>query len=182
MGKKVNMTFDQVYKIVEPLEGWMCEADCRVLYDLAKKAKRIVEIGAYGGRSTITMALSSPKSHITVIDPYKNEALLEDYNDIYLGFIQTIKKLGIKNITHIKQRSQDANINFKIDLLHIDGDHLYEAVKGDIEKYVPMVKGTVIFHDYPVQEFGVKQAVDELKDKYFISYEMASGFFKGVTK
>jgi len=39
-----------------------------------------------------------------------------------------------------------------------------------------------MFHDYTAQGFGVKQTVDELKDKYFISYEMASGFFKGVTK
>jgi predicted O-methyltransferase YrrM len=37
----------------------------------------------------------------------------------------------------------------KIDLLFIDGDHTYEGVKADFEKYLPLVKkgGLIAFHD-----------------------------------
>ena len=52
-----------------------------------------------------------------------------------------------------------------IHLLFIDGDHSYEAVKADIEKWTPFVPfgGVVLFHDYDEPACpGVKQAVDEL--------------------
>src|SRR5260221_10171290 len=45
-----------------------------------------------------------------------------------------------------------------VDLVHIDGYHTYEPVRGDFEKWYPKVKpgGIVLFHDVaaPLQDFG----------------------------
>lgn len=52
-----------------------------------------------------------------------------------------------------------------IDLLYIDGDHIYEAVRSDFEAWWPRVKpdGVVIFHDYDDRHPGVKRLVDEMR-------------------
>lgn len=51
-----------------------------------------------------------------------------------------------------------------IDLLYIDGDHVYEAVKQDYQSWSPYVKpgGLIVFHDYDARHPGVQALVDEL--------------------
>lgn len=53
-----------------------------------------------------------------------------------------------------------------IDLLYIDGDHVYEAVRADFEAWWPRVKpdGVVIFHDYDDRHPGVTRLVDEIRE------------------
>ncbi len=52
-----------------------------------------------------------------------------------------------------------------IDLLYIDGDHVYEAVRSDFEAWWPRVKpaAVVMFHDYDDRHPGVKRLVDEVR-------------------
>jgi predicted O-methyltransferase YrrM len=52
-----------------------------------------------------------------------------------------------------------------IDLLYIDGDHVYEAVRADFGAWWPQVKpdGVVMFHDYDDRHPGVTRLVDEVR-------------------
>lgn len=161
------MTFDEIYQRVEKLPGWMGEEDCRVLYKYAQLSTGlIVEIGSYGGRSTLMLALGSGRKVIS-IDPYIG------YEDIYKGFQKTIKGLDIELI---KKKSEDAaqTWNKKIGLLHVDGDHHYEEVKKDIKFWAPHVQGSILFHDYVVhqEDFGVEKAVNEM----FKNVHVEAGF------
>lgn len=54
----------------------------------------------------------------------------------------------------------------KIDLLFIDGDHSYPAVKNDWENYSPLVRseGFVVFDDYAPSHHEIRKFVNELDE------------------
>ena len=74
----------------------------------------------------------------------------------------------INNVTLIKGFFDDVvkTWDTKIDILHIDGFHSYEAVKNDFEKWSRFVNstGVILFHDTDSHDarFGVKQFFQEL--------------------
>jgi predicted O-methyltransferase YrrM len=51
------------------------------------------------------------------------------------------------------------------DIIFIDGDHLYKAVKKDTQNYLPLLNenGYILYHDSLLKEWGVKRIVKELK-------------------
>jgi hypothetical protein len=67
------------------------------------------------------------------------------------------------NVTFIKGFFNDVAKTWEkeIDILHIDGDHSYKAVKGDYEAWIPFVKdnGVILFHDTCVDHLGGKYEV-----------------------
>lgn len=73
--------------------------------------------------------------------------------------------------------------NGTIDLLHIDGYHTYEAVKGDFESWLQKLssRGVILLHDTNVlkQDFGVRRFWDELESRY-ANFEFLHGSGLGV--
>ena len=61
--------------------------------------------------------------------------------------------------------SQNIEWNKEIDILFIDGNHTYEAVKADYERYEPFVKskGLILMHDVTNKNWGVKDFWKEIK-------------------
>ena len=54
-----------------------------------------------------------------------------------------------------------------IDMIFLDGGHSYETVKSDISIILKSIKKgkIIICDDYDQESYGVKKAVDELKNK-----------------
>jgi len=70
-----------------------------------------------------------------------------------------------------------------VDILHIDGLHTYDAVKGDFTSWFDRVSsnGVILFHDIAVQErgFGVYRLWNEMKE-HFTTLEFHHSFGLGV--
>lgn len=90
------------------------------------------------------------------------------YNDLaafhrrYESFSTLIRATFEESVEHFADGS--------IDLLHIDGYHTYEAVRGDFEMWQPKLsdRAIVLFHDTQVRQgsFGVWRYWDEVRAEY----------------
>ena len=139
-----------------------------LLYKLASSLPKraiCVEIGSYLGASALFLASGMKEREGTVycVDTWKNEGMSEGERDTFEEFTRNIKPL--RDFTHIlRGRSVEIakTFNKEIDLIFIDGDHSYEAVRADVEAWIPKVKdgGIVVLHDIGWAE-GVKRAVKE---------------------
>jgi len=138
------------FKVPEYIEGQLLRQEPHLLYELGRKAKHaIVEIGSFKGLSTYCLARGSfdgNKVKVYAIDPHT-------MGDSHKTFLKNMKKAGLLNkiVIPIKKKSMEAvkNWNKKIGLLWIDGDHSYDSVRRDFEKWTPFLEqgGFVALHD-----------------------------------
>jgi predicted O-methyltransferase YrrM len=125
-----------------------------------------LEIGSYLGASTcyIAAGLAHRKGHLLCVDTWNNETMPEGLRDTYLEFCRNIDPIHQSIIAIRKDSSKldSQDIPQKVDLVFIDGDHSYEAVKKDfliISNFISE-SGIVAFHDclaFP----GVSQVIGE---------------------
>lgn len=159
----------QAFALMKQLEGWCSERKAGILMDMILFARptTVVEIGVFGGKSLIPMALAlktNGKGIIYGIDPWDRAASTQgvieethkkwwgevDHIGILQGFISKIDQFGLrKQIIIIKTTSAAAAPIPDIDILHIDGNHSDEASYLDVTKWVPLVKsgGWIVFDD-----------------------------------
>ena len=63
------MTFDNIFKKVDEIDGWFSHAQMEMLYDYVKEAKGyFLEIGTYRGRSTMFFRLVNKDIDIVTVD------------------------------------------------------------------------------------------------------------------
>ena len=139
--------------------------------------RKIAEIGVFKAR-TIKRVLRACHDVIDEywgVDPWHylgkqyggkmGNASQEDWDKIYAQvsnlyfYFPKLKLLRMSS-----EKAAEFFVNEYFDLIFIDGDHRYEAVKKDIELWLPKVKvnGILSGHDYGARKFsGVTQAVDE---------------------
>ena len=159
-------------KTTDQIDGWF---NHQAAYDylLANMPKdgTFVELGAWLGKSSSYLCDKATGQNIVIIDSFKGTAEdLDSYDklaktkDIFKLFTEN---MGDRKYTAIKATSKAAARKFKaesLDVVFIDLDHSYEAVKEDIKLWLPKVKkgGYIAGDDYHPNWKGVIQAVDEL--------------------
>ena len=127
------------------------------------RGKRVLEIGAYCGLSTVCLARSA--EHVTAVDYFDGRGTPSPYDTLPI-FRQVMERHGVTDkVTAI--RADEFTPTGEYDLVFIDAAHEYDDVKSDIEKCrdVLVDGGLMAFHDYrePAHP-GVTRAVDELID------------------
>jgi len=117
------------------------------------KARRIIEIGRYKGGSTLVIAAAmGGEGEFWSIDIGDKEARLHDGGfsrpfDEQIG--DTCARLGLQ-VDLLVGDSRTIEVDTgEIDLVFIDGDHSYEGVKNDFERFGKRVRvgGAVLFDD-----------------------------------
>ena len=128
--------------------------------------KVTVDLGIDYGYSLIAFAHNNP-GKVYGIDGFEGDVWTGERNtyDQVSGYVTNLQ---LNNVTLIKGFFDDVvkTWDTKIDILHIDGFHSYEAVKNDFEKWSGFVNstGVILFHDTDSHDsrFGVKQFFSEI--------------------
>jgi len=157
-----------------------------LLYHIAKRfrggKKTILEIGVRHGTSTNCFLLGiadskhPEKTHLYSID-------LHDTTNILDKFLGKERFEELKPYwTFIQGDSKEVKWDKEIDVLLIDGDHSYEGVKADYEKYAPFVRkgGLILLHDVTHPKCEVRKFWDELDHKVFKVMLLFSGSGMGI--
>ena len=152
------------WRFPEDVRGWLSEAEGAALSSLAA-GKMVLEIGSYCGRSTICLAQKAECVH--AVDTFDGRATTEP-RETLAEMIDNLVRYGVmERVTVYRGESREAvpQIETRVDLAFIDGNHSYQSVLQDarlaMAKLVP--GGLLSFHDYnrPGDE-GVTAAVNAL--------------------
>jgi glycosyltransferase involved in cell wall biosynthesis len=152
-------------------------AEYRKLANEVPDGGTICELGLWKGRSLSSIADIIKRKHLKVIavdtfqgsTNYEPEMLIARSLDMEGIFRANMQKFGLNPTIHRMTGDEAVQLmeDRSIDLLFIDANHSYEAVKNDLEKWEPKVRGVVGGHDYNGPMYpnpswpGVKRAVDE---------------------
>jgi hypothetical protein len=153
------------FKFPYDVDGWLSFVEGEALFNLAR-GKRVLEIGSYCGRSTICLAQSA--SWVVSVDPHDSRGTLTERRDTYAILDNNLDRYDVGDNVRLHACTSSAfassEFDARFDLVLIDGDHAYKAVKADIEVAVRLLNldGLLAFHDY--NDPRVKKAVDELID------------------
>lgn len=146
---------------------------------VVKDKCRVLEVGTWLGNTAIAMADAGAEVHC--VDTWKGTpsdgmgilaaaavcASGGSPDAVYDEFLKRIGDRYQKSITPYRMESLVAAKACrwpKFDLIFLDADHAYEAVKADIEAWLPHLAedGIICGHDYGITDFpGVVKAVDE---------------------
>ena len=151
------------------LGGGLTDDEGIALYDLARLLPNesvIVEIGSWLGKSAIILSRAVKRKKgatLFCVDPFNADGdseSLQGYRRraqglggrLYDQFVFNLKQYGnYKCVQVLNGYSYDFSRNWDtpIDLLFIDGNHAYEAVRRDFTEWSPFVKpgGYIVMHD-----------------------------------
>jgi hypothetical protein len=169
-----------------PVSTWSGHAPFAFWLVQALQPRSFVELGTQHGYSffAICQAVSELglKTPCTAIDTWKGDEHIGSYGEEVFQQVQRVADqyrsfVRLQRSTFDEARDQFADGS--IDLLHIDGLHLYDAVRHDWTTWEPKMSehGIVLFHDTRVFDkgFGVHQLWREIRSRspsfeFFHSY------------
>jgi Methyltransferase domain len=174
-----NKRFKKIDHYYHSLEGWFnMEKQYLELLDATPEGGVFVELGCYKGKSTSFIGVEIHKRkrdiNFIAIDSFQGATNSTDVNEIkaYEGiseieesYTYNVSLIGnkIKTIVSLTDEAAQYFEDKSVDCLFIDAGHSYEAVKSDIEAWLPKMKpnGIMAGHDYKAWE-GVNKAVTEI--------------------
>ena len=157
------------------VEGWLSDDQARRLWQRARSAERIVEIGSYRGRSAIVMARAARDgAELVAIDPHAGndrgpreiEGSADEGESDFRAFRANLERAGVGGrVRHVRLPSRDAldAVEGELDVLYVDGAHRYEPARDDLRRWGRRVRpgGHMLVHD-SFSSLGVTLAIMRL--------------------
>lgn len=147
--------------------------EAALLYKIAKKTENdIVEIGRkYGGSALLLASAISNERKVYSID-------IEEHERVKKYFSISPKEITDK-IIMLEGKSEKIgrkwDMNKKVGMVFVDGDHSYKGVKKDIEIWMPILLsgGYACFHDVRGTALGLEPLISDLKKSGWIETDCA---------
>ena len=162
-GPRVPVTaeLEDIKRVVDAVDGWLRDEEGKLLYWLARNCVGrgvIVEIGSWKGKSTIWLAKGSQAGKrvaVYAVDPHDGSGELKHTHGALWSFDDFKANLAAAHVDDVVvplvRTSEEAARGFdtSVELIFIDGDHEYSAVRADFEAWFPKVAvgGIMAFHD-----------------------------------
>ncbi len=167
----------ELIELLAGVPGWLTDAEAWELHEAARTLPAhgpepiAVELGSWQGRSTIALAAglrARGGGTLFAVDPHRDSALhrATGVADTFESFEMNVRSAGLSDhVRAIRELSAQAARQFApdtVDLLFVDGSHLYEAVAADLEAWRDALvdEAVVAFHDAR-DEPGVVRFVKE---------------------
>jgi predicted O-methyltransferase YrrM len=137
------------------IDGWMSPEELTWLAEQARECSVIIEVGSHLGRSTAALADHCP-GHVFAVDKWADAS-------VFAAFMEKKCRNVLKMVGTSPEIANAFAPELCVDLVFIDADHSYEAVKADIAAWRRFVKpgGILAGHDHDGGWPGVEKAVDE---------------------
>ena len=156
--------------VLANLHGWFSDEKRKTMRKLIerKKPKRFLEIGAWLGQSTIFFA---DFCQVVTVDSWLGSPKHWKEADRVEKFLPTLYETFLVNcwekqdkIFPVRMASIAALKFFQIkkiefDMIYLDGDHRYEAVKADLEEIVKLPGNPFVTGDDWFRNEGMKDCV-----------------------
>jgi predicted O-methyltransferase YrrM len=148
----------------EKIEGWMSNRELTWLSQQAQNHRTVVEVGSYFGRSARAIG-DHVLGTLVAVDTWVGPIALNTPN-VLPSFEQKFRAnladlIASKKVVAVTPTSAVLD-DLEPDMVFIDGNHQYSAVKKDIQFWLPkIIKGGLLCgHDFSCLDVG--RAVGEL--------------------
>lgn len=142
------------------------------------RPRRVVELGTHNGVSYAAFCSSVQVEQLdcrcTAVDTWEGDHQAGRYGSRVFDELRAWHDPAYSSFSTLMRCTFDEAAprieDGSVDLLHIDGLHTYEAVRHDLETWLPKMsrRGIVLLHDTEVRhgDFGVWRLWEEVKDRY----------------
>jgi predicted O-methyltransferase YrrM len=167
LGKDILEAFTKHFIHSQSVHGWMSDAELTALFTMAYTLKNdnpvVVEIGSFQGKSSVCIAgglLESGRGGtLYCVDPFdltNQEQYIKSKVNMNVTSLRDKFNENTKDYPNIIVQqgfsvdiARESDIPDDIDMVFIDGNHDYAAVRADVETWVPCLKpgGVLAMHD-----------------------------------